>query len=425
MTLLKQAVRSGLLSILLVLFLAAPAWAQDPSVQPERNEDSSTVQQDPDRQQDDRTNESNQNGQQGAQTPATSAMTFTPGEDYKVKGNVIARDADTVTILTRDNQTLVVGLNDLTEVKERKRNPFRSARKYAITNLLPGLEVEIEGRGDGSGRLLAEAIRFTQDDYRTAVAIETRLNPVERGLSETNQNAERLAGQVSELSAVSNAARGGAVAAQETADQAVQAASRAQRTAEEAHEGIRATNERIVSLDNFDVKHSAVVNFKVNSAQLSPEAKAELDQIARQVANERGYMIEVVGFASADGSAAYNRQLSQRRADSVVRYLAEEHNVPLRRMITPFGFGELQPIADNSTREGRQQNRRVEVKVLVNRGLQAISAGLSQSPSSQQPGDQGRARQNNLQNNQIRGEFGESGTGNTSGTTTGNQTEGE
>jgi hypothetical protein len=167
------------------------------------------------------------------------------------------------------------------------------------------------------------------------------------------------------------------------------------------------------------------VNFKVNSAQLSPEAKAELDQIARQVANERGYMIEVVGFASADGSAAYNRQLSQRRADSVVRYLAEEHNVPLRRMITPFGFGELQPIADNSTREGRQQNRRVEVKVLVNRGLQAISAGLSQSPSSQQPGDQGRARQNNLQNNQIRGEFGESGTGNTSGTTTGNQTEGE
>ncbi|HZI19609.1 MAG TPA: OmpA family protein, partial [Pyrinomonadaceae bacterium] len=75
------------------------------------------------------------------------------------------------------------------------------------------------------------------------------------------------------------------------------------------------------------------------------------------------------GFASADGSTEANRRLSQRRADAVIRYLVEQHNIPLRRIITPYGFGELQPVAENNSRTGREQNRRVEVKVLVNRGI--------------------------------------------------------
>ncbi|HZI19934.1 MAG TPA: OmpA family protein, partial [Pyrinomonadaceae bacterium] len=75
------------------------------------------------------------------------------------------------------------------------------------------------------------------------------------------------------------------------------------------------------------------------------------------------------GFASADGSTEANRRLSQRRADAVIRYLVEQHNIPLRRIITPYGFGELQPVAENTSRDGREQNRRVEVKVLVNRGI--------------------------------------------------------
>ena len=80
-------------------------------------------------------------------------------------------------------------------------------------------------------------------------------------------------------------------------------------------------------------------------------------------------MIEVAGFASSDGDPALNERLSQRRADAVVRYLTENHAIPLRRLVTPFGFGEKNPVADNATREGRQQNRRVEVKILVNQGL--------------------------------------------------------
>ncbi len=438
----KKTVQAALLSGFMALFLAVPVLAQDPSAQRDRTSDTPAMTQDQQHPQDQSqsqtdtsgttgrqdTNTTTQSGtdqsttatqdQQGMNNPQTAGAntTYTAGQKYEIEGNVISRDADTVTIITNDNQRVAVGINDQTEVKERKVNPFRSAKKYAVTNLLPGLEVEIKGRADGSGRIMADEIKLTQDDLRTAMAIETRVNPVERGLAETQQNAERLSGQVNELNTVSNAARGGAVAAQESADKAMGAAGQAQSAADQANAGVRAANERIVSLDNFDIKHSAVVNFKVNSFQLSPEAKQHLDEIAQQAANEKGYMIEVVGFASADGSANYNRRLSQSRADAVVRYLAEEHNVPLRRIVTPYGFGELQPVADNTTRNGREQNRRVEVRVLINRGLQNMSAGMQPTTGTTESGEQG----NNLQNNQTQGQFGQtpSDTGNTG--TTGN-----
>ncbi|HJQ70951.1 MAG TPA: OmpA family protein, partial [Blastocatellia bacterium] len=150
-------------------------------------------------------------------------------------------------------------------------------------------------------------------------------------------------------------AKGGAAAAQQTAEAAV--------------EGVNQTNERITSLDQFEEKATTTVNFRVGSAVLSQEAKEMLDQIATQAKNEQGFVIEVRGFASSDGSASMNDRLSERRADAVVRYLAQQHQIPLRRIVLPFGYGEAIPVADNTTREGRIQNRRVEVKILVSRGL--------------------------------------------------------
>ncbi len=155
--------------------------------------------------------------------------------------------------------------------------------------------------------------------------------------------------------AISNAARGGAKAAQETADAAI--------------EGVNATNSRITAMDDYVVQSTATVNFLVNSARLSAEGKASLDEVATAATTMKGYVIEVTGFASAEGSVARNKNLSQRRAQAVIDYLVETHNVPLRRIGQSYGFGELQAVADNSTREGREQNRRVEVKLLVSRGL--------------------------------------------------------
>lgn len=299
-----------------------------------------------------------------------------PGQKQKISGVIVSREADTVVVRDISGVDVVANLTAVTKVIERKSNPFRGAKTYPVTALLRGLEVEVEGRSNGNGALVADKIRFTNDDYGVARSIESRVNPVEgrvtnaegridtaeNRLTAAEQNAQRLSGQLEELTAVANTARGGAKAAQETADAALAAA-------QAANASIQATNDRISSLDNYEPRKNIAVNFKVNSAALSPEAKAVLDEVATQAKNEKGYLIQVTGYASADGPEVKNRALSERRAEAVRRYLAENHDIPLHRMINPFGFGELKPVAENTTREGRRQNRRVEVAILVNKGL--------------------------------------------------------
>jgi outer membrane protein OmpA-like peptidoglycan-associated protein len=299
------------------------------------------------------------------------------GRKQKIDGVVVSRDADKLVVRDLNGSDVTVSVTGSTKIVEKKANPFRSAKTYPVTALLRGLEVQVEGRGDGSA-VVAEKIRFTNDDFGVARSLDTRVAPVETRvttsegrldtaegrLTAAEQNAQRLSGQLEELAAVANTARGGAKAAQETADQAL-AASKAN-SAE-----IQATNDRISQIDNYESKQNIAVNFRVNSAVLSDEAKAALDEIATQAKNEKGYLIQVTGFASADGPEAKNRVLSERRAEAVKRYMAENHDIPLHRIITPFGFGEAKPVADNTTRDGRKQNRRVEVAILINKGLTA------------------------------------------------------
>ncbi len=92
-----------------------------------------------------------------------------------------------------------------------------------------------------------------------------------------------------------------------------------------------------------------------------------LDRLAATAKKRTGYLIEVKGFASADGDTGYNHRLSQRRADQVVEHLLQQ--IPMRRLVTPYGYGSNLPVADNETLKGRQENRRVEIRLLINRGL--------------------------------------------------------
>jgi outer membrane protein OmpA-like peptidoglycan-associated protein len=321
-----------------------------------------------------------------AQDAGQSAQTVRviSGRKQKISGVVISREADKVVVRDINGGDVVVNVTGVTKITEKKANPFRSARTYPVTALLRGLEVDVEGRGDSSGVLVADKVKFTNDDYGVARSIESRVTPVETRVTTTEgrvdtaetritaaeQNAQRLSGQLEELAAVANTARGGAKAAQETADQAL-AASKANSA------DIQATNDRISQIDNYEARQNIAVNFRVNSAVLSAEAKAALDEIAAQAKNEKGYLIQVTGYASADGGKNANRTLSERRAEAVRRYLAENHDIPLHRMINPFGFGELKPVAENDTREGRKQNRRVEVAILVNKGLTASATSQS------------------------------------------------
>ncbi|HYN85182.1 MAG TPA: OmpA family protein [Pyrinomonadaceae bacterium] len=317
-----------------------------------------------------------------AQTTGTSASantrTVASGQKMKVKGIVTRRDFDQNTIVIRDANGVdtVVQLADTTRVRQ-KGGFFGGGKNYAITNILRGLRVEVEGRGDTTGNLAATKVEFSESDLRVAQSLEARVDPVESRvgtaegrIEQVEQNAQRMSGQLDELAAISNAARGGAKAAQDTADAAVA--------------GVRATNDRISALDDYEAQQSVAVNFRVNSAVLSSEARTQLDEIARQALAAKGYVIEVSGHASSDGATDHNRRLSQRRADAVVRYLAENHRIPLRRIITPFGYGESQQVAENTTRAGRAENRRVEVKVLVNRGLLQAAPQMA-TPASDNP----------------------------------------
>ena len=305
---------------------------------------------------------------------ATRARTVASGEKMKIKGVVVKRDADTFTVRDLTGNDTVVRLTDKTSVKS-SGGFLRSGTNYGSTNILRGLNLEVEGRGGSSGELIADRVRFNETDLRTARTVETRANPLEERataaegrLSEVEQNAQKLSGQLDELAAVSNAARGGAKAAQETADSAVA--------------GVNATNERISALDDYTPQEAAAVNFRTGSAVLLPDAKTKLDEIATKALNAKAYVVEVTGHADATGNANFNRQLSQRRADAVIRYLVEQHKIPLRRIITPYGFGATEPVADNKTREGREQNRRVEVKILVNKGLTQPGPTMSTPGSS-------------------------------------------
>jgi outer membrane protein OmpA-like peptidoglycan-associated protein len=284
----------------------------------------------------------------------TQTRTLTSGQKYKIQGVVVAKDANSFTIRDTTGVETKVVLTSGTSIKT-KGGFFGGSKTTPMDAIVRGLNMEVEGRGDTTGALAATKVRFGKADLAVAQSIESRVAPAEERLTQAEQNAERISGQIDELVAVSNAARGGAKAAQDTADAAVAA--------------VNATNQRITSLDDYVVQSTQTVNFKVNSATLSTEAKTALDEVATAALQLKGYVIEITGFASAEGGTAKNKALSQKRAQAVIDYLVETHNIPLRRIGQSYGFGELQAVADNTTREGREQNRRVEVKLMVSRGL--------------------------------------------------------
>ncbi len=312
----------------------------------------------------------------------------TAGQKQKLSGVIIQRDSDNLTVRDFKGAEYNVSLNSSTKIKERKSNPLRGAKKYGSSDLARGLAVEVEGRGNDAGALVADQIKFSEAEFRVASSIESRVTPVEGRVSETEtrmtqteQNAQRLSGQIEELTAVANTANGGAKAAQEAADKAMEAANN-------ANERITATSEslnsRISSLDDFEVAKTITINFKVGSAVLSHEAKTALDEIAEQAKSGKGHIIQVAGFASADGNEALNRKLSQRRAEAVMSYLIENHDISQRRIITPLGYGEARAVADNTTRDGRKENRRVEVAILVSKGLTPATTSATSSLNPQQ-----------------------------------------
>lgn len=259
------------------------------------------------------------------------------GSKLKFKGVVVGRDADTFTIRDRNRTDYQVLITDRTSIKTYG-GFFSGGKKYPVTDILRGLIVEVEGRGDMQGQLVADKIRFRESDMRAATTTDVRVGPVEA-------EQQRISGQMDELYAI----------------------------AAEARTEVKEVNERVSALDDYDVQDTVAVTFRVNSAVLSPEAKQQLDTLAEKALAAKGYMIEVAGHTDSTGSDAKNFRLSQARAEAVVQYLAVAHKIPLRRFVTPMGYGKTESVADNTTASGRAQNRRVEAKLIINRGLTRVT----------------------------------------------------
>jgi outer membrane protein OmpA-like peptidoglycan-associated protein len=285
------------------------------------------------------------------------------GTKQKIQGVVSVRSGDAFKVRDVSGGETTVLLTSQTDVTSHARG-LRGKKDYPVTYIMRGLRVQAQGMGDANGNLVAEWVRFDEQDLRSAQSLEQTNELAEENLAkikEAEENARRMAGQIAENTALANAANAKAEAAQKQADAAFKDAALA--------------NNRINGLDDYDTIKTISVLFKVNSAVIDQTGRQTIDEAAawakaeKAKGNANGWLVEVVGFADRTGNTAKNRSLSERRSKAVIQYLVGVHGLDLRRLVQPFGFGESKPVADNSTAAGRAKNRRVEIKILQNKGI--------------------------------------------------------
>ena len=199
--------------------------------------------------------------------------------------------------------------------------------------------------------------------------VNERVTPLENRTGELEETSRRNTQEISRISRDVEEVRG-------RADRAQQAADRAASAAEQANTRVTGVEQSVTdlrsNLDKYTLQKTVTVLFDVNRAELTPEAVSTLNQLASQIKDRNGFVLEIQGFASSDGDPQKNERLSQARSEAVKKYMADALNIPLFRMFI-VGFGISRPIADNTTKEGRVQNRRVEVRLLTNNAIASQS----------------------------------------------------
>jgi len=181
-----------------------------------------------------------------------------------------------------------------------------------------------------------------------------------------------------------NEAAQAAAKANSAATEAAQRAESANSLAQQAQQGVARLDTSLSNLDNYKLVDTKQVYFGLNRSTLAKEEEAKLDDAVQKITGMKAYIVEIEGFADRTGDKTYNRELSRKRADAVVHYLAVEHNIPLRSIRT-LGVGSDFPDADNKTRAARKENRRVDIKIYsLDLGGQTTAQSLPPSAPSQQ-----------------------------------------
>ena len=254
------------------------------------------------------------------------------GQKFKISGILVDRNGDQLRVREGDVATHTVLLTNDTKISTPSGLFKMDRKRRDASNLLPGLMLQVEGRGGSNGALIADEIHFSTRSMKVAQQINVGGEVVR---SQVNANSDSIEAVKRRLT-----------------------------------DSLSHVNARVTNLDNFEERYSTVVNFATDSWTLTDGAKGVLGDMVGRTAGFRGYYIEVKGYADTTGTAEYNLQLSQKRAEAVVRYLTEIKDVPLRRVLNPTGFGQSAAIAANSNELGKAMNRRATVRVLVAKGQQ-------------------------------------------------------
>jgi OOP family OmpA-OmpF porin len=276
----------------------------------------------------------------------------------KVKGLITARTGDTVVLKTTDGTTVTVTIDDDTKVQQPKGLGVRKKQMSAAA-LIPGLKVSVDGTSQDSTHVLAKSITFDKDDLETAEMIQAGLNPTEQKVSANQQNISENKQNISENQQNIAANQQGISANQQNIS--VNKAS--------IDANAVATSKRFSELSEYDTKDQLDVRFASGATTISADDQAALSKLAHDAVNLTGYIIQVKGFADSSGNADMNQKLSMERAQNVIAFLLQNCNIPVRHIVAPGAMGEAAPAASNETATGRSENRRVEVKVLLNKGV--------------------------------------------------------
>ena len=210
-------------------------------------------------------------------------------------------------------------------------------------------------------------------------------------INKTNELDDLTAKNSRDIKDVEQRAQAGIQAAQARAEEvdkkalaAGSDADKAQLAANDANQGVDRLTNTVVNLDNYRPVVETSVRFGFDKDNLTKDAREAIDQLATSVANTKGYIITVEGGTDSVGSEEYNYDLSQRRANAVIQYLASEKNVPAYKIYL-IGLGKDKPVESNKTSQGRAKNRRVEIRLMTNTGADATTPAAAPSGSTQPP----------------------------------------
>jgi outer membrane protein OmpA-like peptidoglycan-associated protein len=283
------------------------------------------------------------------------------GDKAKVQGMIISRAGETMVVQNSEGKMTVV-LADETRTKDNTGLFGLDRQELSHVVLIPGLKVSVDGVSDDQGRVVAKTITVDGDDLETAELIQAGLHPTAEQVAANMQTLAEHQEKI-ETNKVQLAAN------REYIENNKKNIATNKQQIEANIKDIEENTQRFMALSEYDVKGQATVNFEVGSSKISAKDQIELKELANTATRLKGYIIEVMGYADSTGNAAMNTKLSEDRAKAVITYLVQQGSVPVRHIVAPGAMGEYGEAASNETAAGRGENRRVEVKVLVNKGV--------------------------------------------------------